>query len=199
MNRTSAIPILRGTYRIPALRRGDYVCCLVRDCPLIVTTWSDAPISWPCGKPPKRGGPPRLIVEEELARAIENESAAAICHWWGISMFTVVKWRKSLCVNRRNNEGTQILIHAATAKARGVQAEKGPTEEYRQKLREHVIRRRLWELAPRVTHGIEWTPEHLKLLGTMTDREVASRTGHPWSSVKTTRQKLGIPGYSVRR
>ena len=121
-----------------------------------------------------------------------------IMYWWGVSSFSAVKWRKALGVNRRNNEGTQILIHAAMAKAREVVDQNGPTEQYRQKQREHILRRRLWELSPEVTHGLPWTPEHLALLGAMTDREVAARTGHPYFSVKTKRQRLRNPCYISR-
>ena len=179
MTKPQSIPVLRGTYIPPALRRGDRTDCLVRDCMMVVTTWSDAPISWPCGRPAgRRGGPLRLIVDEELARAVRQESAAAICYWWGVSNVTVGKWRKALGVNRRNNEGSQVLIRAATTKARAAQ---NPIRSaaYRQKQRENIIRRRLGELAPELINGQAWTPEDKALLGTLPDREVASRTGHP--------------------
>ena len=193
MSKPSSIPVLGGTYTPPALRRGDRTDCLVRDCMVVVTTWSDAPISWPRGCPAVQSpGGPSLIVDEELARAVRQESAAAIAYWWGVSMFTVIKWRKALGVNRRNNEGSQVLIRAATTKARAAQSPIR-SAEYRQKQRENIIRRRLWELAPEVTSGKAWTPEHKTLLGAMPDREVASRTGHPYSSVKTLRLKLRIP------
>jgi len=201
MKRPPTIPVLHGSYAQPALRRGDRTYCLVRDCLLVVTSWSDAPISWPrgCRLPKRCRGFPSLIVDEELARAIQHESAAAIIYWWGVSKFTVIKWRKALDATRKNNAGSQILIHAATAKARDVANQHGPTEEYRRKQRNHMIRRRLWELAPAVTHGIPWMPEHLALLGTMTDDEVVARTGHPFTSVRTKRQKLRIPAYRATR
>ena len=39
--------LLHGPYTPPPLRRGDKAICLFRDAEVIVTGWSDAPISWP--------------------------------------------------------------------------------------------------------------------------------------------------------
>jgi hypothetical protein len=193
------IPVLYHVYKPPALQPRQRVWCYVCDCLAVVTDWSDAPIIWPRGRAlHRKSGVPGVIVEDELARAVKQESANAIAYWWGVSMFSVIKWRKALGVDRRNNEGTQILIHAATTRARAVAEQNGPTEQYRQKKREHMLRMRLWEKAPRVTHGLPWTPEHLAMLGTMPDREVALQTGHPLFSVKTTRQQLRIPGWKLR-
>jgi hypothetical protein len=41
-----------------------------------------------------------------LARAVKNESAAAIMHWWGASQFAVRNWRKALGVDRKDNPST---------------------------------------------------------------------------------------------
>jgi hypothetical protein len=60
--------LLFGPYTPPALRRGERVTCLFRDCTVIVTSWTDAPISWPRCKPidvPRTH--PSLLVDEELA------------------------------------------------------------------------------------------------------------------------------------
>jgi hypothetical protein len=193
MTKRQSTPVLRGTYTPPALRRGDRTDCLVRDGMLVVSAWSDAPISWPRGCPPRQSpGSPSLIVDEELARAVRQESAAAIRYWWGVSNVTAIKWRKALGANRRNNEGSQVLIRDATTKARAAQ---NPirSAEYRQKQRENIIRRRLSGLAPELIGGKAWTPEQKALLGTIPDREIVSRTGHPYSSVKTMRLKFRIP------
>jgi hypothetical protein len=127
-----------------------------------------------------------------LARAVCQES---IGYWWGVSPPTVVKWRKALGISRMSNPGSRILIEVALSRARDERERGGPTPEYRQKQREHMLRRRLWELAPRVTRGKEWTAQERMLLGTMTDGEVARRTGHPLKSVRDLRQKLRIPRY----
>jgi hypothetical protein len=63
---------------------GDRADCLYRDCLVVVTGWTDAPISWPRSLPVGERGYPSIVVTEELARAIRHESAAAIQHWWGV-------------------------------------------------------------------------------------------------------------------
>jgi hypothetical protein len=80
------VRLLFDPYRPPALRVGDLATCLYRDAEVYVTGWTDAPISWPRCRPvdvPKSH--PSLLVDEELAQAIRNESAAAVCHWWRVS------------------------------------------------------------------------------------------------------------------
>lgn len=42
------VRLLHGPYAARALRRGDRAACLYRDCEVIVTAWTDAPLSWPC-------------------------------------------------------------------------------------------------------------------------------------------------------
>jgi hypothetical protein len=200
MTRPKKIPVLHFSYETPNLRRGDPVDCLVRDCEIVITGWTDGPIPWPCGCPRRRSpGSPGILVEEELARAVRHESAKAVAYWWGVSGPTVCKWRRALGVDRQNNEGTQLLVHAAIDRATKANRRIGITDSYRQKQRENALRHRFWELAPKVTRGIPWTPEQLALLGTMYDREVAERTGHPKKSVQRTRQKLRIPAFCHSR
>jgi hypothetical protein len=81
---------LLGPYQIPALRVGDRATCLYRNCDVVVTSWTDPPISWPRCKRTAGKGHPSLLVDEELARAIKTESAAAVMHWWGVgaALFT---------------------------------------------------------------------------------------------------------------
>jgi hypothetical protein len=80
------VKLLHGPYRTPRLRRGDRAFCLFRDCDVIVTGCTDARISWPRCRPldvPRSH--PSLLVNEDLARAIRNESVVAIQFWWGVS------------------------------------------------------------------------------------------------------------------
>ena len=94
---TSPPELLFGPYRAPALRVGDRALCLYKDCLVKVTSWTDAPLSWPRCRPvdvPKSH--PSLLVDEELARAVRHESAAALRYWWGVSALVVWKWRRVL-------------------------------------------------------------------------------------------------------
>src|SRR5437763_7296911 len=73
--------LLHGPYEPPPLRKGDRTTCLYRDALVVVTAWSDGRIPWPrCRALGHRGGS-GLLVEEELARAVRSESAAALCYW----------------------------------------------------------------------------------------------------------------------
>jgi hypothetical protein len=88
---------------------------------VIVTSWTDARISWPRYRPldlPRSH--PFLLVDEELARAIRHESAAAAQFWWGTSAQVVKRWSKALSVTRTNNEGSRrrrVRKHYATGPA----------------------------------------------------------------------------------
>jgi len=85
------IRLLFGPYEAPPLRRGERAFCLFRDAPVIVTNWTDAPISWPRCRvlADYKGGGSGLLVDEELARAVCHESAAAIIFRWGASKTAV--------------------------------------------------------------------------------------------------------------
>src|SRR4051794_34498547 len=93
------VRLLHGPYTAPAVKRGDRVNDLARDCEVIVTTWTDVPISWPRAKRAGRGAP-SLLVDEELARAVRTESAAAVMYWWRVSVKVVWKWRIALGVDK---------------------------------------------------------------------------------------------------
>src|SRR5262249_55224824 len=119
------VKLLHGPYRPPRLRRGDRASCLYKDCDVVVTGWTDARISWPRCRPvdvPRSH--PSLLVADELARAVRQESAAAVRHWWGVSVGVVWRWRVALGVTRTNNEGSRRRLRAAAeagaARQRGV-------------------------------------------------------------------------------
>ena len=50
-----------------------------------------------------------LILCGDLVRAVRLESETAICHWFGVGITTVWKWRKALGV-KSINEGTSALL-----------------------------------------------------------------------------------------
>jgi hypothetical protein len=78
------VKLLHGPYRAPRLHVGDRATCHYRDCLVVVTAWTDAPISWPRALPVGGMGHPSILVNAELARAVRHESAAAIRYWWGV-------------------------------------------------------------------------------------------------------------------
>jgi hypothetical protein len=67
------------------LKRGDRASCLLRDCDVLVTSWTAARISWPrCRSLDNPRGGSGILLDEELARAVRQESAAAVCYWWAV-------------------------------------------------------------------------------------------------------------------
>jgi hypothetical protein len=106
--------LLHGPYRPPALRRGDRTVCVLRDCDVVITTWTDAPISWPrCRALGRRGGS-GVLLDEKLARAVRCEAAIAIAYWWNVGLDVVWRWRKALGVTVMNNERSHSLRKAAS-------------------------------------------------------------------------------------
>src|SRR5262249_39086450 len=141
MSDADRVRLLFGPYQAPALKRGDRATCLFKDCDVVVTGWTDARISWPRCRP--RHVPrshPSLLVNEELARAIRHESAAAIRHWWGVGVGVVWRWRRAFGVGRTNNEGSARLMRAAAELGATAAAAREWTEEERQRLRQHNAR-----------------------------------------------------------
>jgi hypothetical protein len=117
------VKLLFGPYNPPPLKRGDHTTCLFRDCLVIVTRWTDAPIPWPRCRALDGSG---LLVEEELARAMRHRSAAAVMGWWRASPTAVYHWRRVLGDTQTDNEGTSRLVLAAAAK--GDEAVKDPPQ-----------------------------------------------------------------------
>jgi hypothetical protein len=95
---------LLGTYRTPRFRYDKTVRCEVRG-EVTIVRLSDGPIPWPIGK---RGRGKSLVVFKNLARAVRRESELAVVHWWGVSVWTVWKWRKALGVGA-TTEGASRL------------------------------------------------------------------------------------------
>jgi hypothetical protein len=183
--------LLFGPYRPPALKVGDRATCLYRDGDVIVTGWTAARIPWPRGRPvdvPKSH--PSLLVDEELARAIRSESAAAIRYWWGVSVGVVWRWRMALGVSRTSNPGSARHIRAASEKGaavlRGVKLRAEECERRRRTALELNLGR---HLTPGY-HGPRWTEGELALLGRVPDDEVAAQIGRTVEAVRIKRGRL---------
>jgi hypothetical protein len=166
MTNPQKIRLLFGPYRPPPLKRGDRTYCLYRDCAVVIRALSDGPIPWPrCYYAEGRGRGHGLVVDEELARAIRHESAAAVGHWWRVGRATVQRWRTALGVGRKDNEGTHRLVCGA------VQA----------------------TLDARHQGGRLWAAEEVGLLGAVPDAEAGHRTGRSTNAVSLKRRSLGRP------
>jgi hypothetical protein len=191
--------LLFGPYTPPPLRKGDRATCLYRDPDVVDTSWSDGRISWPrCRALGHRGGS-GLLVEEELARAVRNESAAAIMYWWGASETAVWHWRKALGVEgRAGTEGSRRLIQAAAEKGADQMRGKPLSPEQVEVRRRNAHALNLGQyLDP--AHGQGWTRAELRLLRKNSDAQVAALTGRSANAVRVKRTKLGIASACDRR
>jgi hypothetical protein len=69
--------LLHGPYRPPRLHVGARAECHLRGT-VVITSWTDAKISWPRCLPVASKGHPSLLLDDELARAVRTEAAAAV-------------------------------------------------------------------------------------------------------------------------
>jgi hypothetical protein len=122
--------LLGAPYRCPAVKKGDRAFCLLRDCGVVITGWSDGRFPWPrCRALDKRGGSV-LLVDEELARAVRTESVEALKYWWGIGSAGAWRWRKALGVGQWGTPGSKRLHdELSRAGADAIQQREFTTEE----------------------------------------------------------------------
>src|SRR5262249_33114923 len=186
--------LLGGPYRQPRLRVGQRATCLDRDTGVVGVGRSEAPIPWPLGRPgPPRRGQPSLLVDEELARAVRCESAAALSHWWGVSSRIVTRWRRSLGVSRMDSPGSVRLILAASARGVARIRAEGVSPEVCALRRRIAAEQHLVARLQAGPPGRRWPAGELALLGTASDEAIAARLGRSADSVRLQRQKRHIP------
>ena len=103
-------PLLFGPYRPPPrVKPADLLQTpegRVRVDDLLATPLGPWPGSRRGGKGP--GGKLLPILHGDLVKAIRRESAQAVAHWWGVSRWTVARWRRRLGVGRMT-EGTRAV------------------------------------------------------------------------------------------
>jgi hypothetical protein len=74
-------------------------------------------------------------VDEELARAIRTESAAALRYWWRVGVKLVWQWRKAFEIGRADTPGSARLVRYAAQKgAEAVKAREWTEEERQERL-----------------------------------------------------------------
>ncbi len=78
-------PLLHGPYQPPRLQVGKRALCHLRDALVVITSRTDAPISWPRCRALGHHGGSGLLLDGDLIRAVRCESAQAIKAWWGVT------------------------------------------------------------------------------------------------------------------
>jgi hypothetical protein len=100
------VRLRHGPYAPPRCRVGSMLDCEYRGQESVVGGMTHGRIQWPYAR---IGGRLSPIVCGDLARAIRQEAAIAVAHHWGVSFGLVTRWRASLGVGLRDNEGTVCL------------------------------------------------------------------------------------------
>jgi hypothetical protein len=133
-----------------------------------------------------------LLVDDELARAIRSESAAALCCWWGVSAGVVWRWRKALSIGRAGTPGSARLIRAAADKGALAMKERDWSDQEREQRRQRAAVLNEAGVLHGGYRGPWWTTEQLALLGTASDAEVAARIDKSRDAVRAQRVRRGI-------
>jgi hypothetical protein len=169
------VRLLCGPYRPPRTRPGHRLFCALRGT-VTVAAFSDGEIPWPLAKVRGTRGRGAFIVCGDLVKALRRESSAAVQHWWGVSKWRVVRWRRALDVGQFT-EGTrqlhrQLLPEKITpsVRARAIRRGHDPI------LLAELSRLR-HERGKPPTNGRVWTPAEDARLGAQPDAVLARRLG----------------------
>ena len=191
------VPVLIGTYAPPAWSIGRRVYCRVRRQWCRVSSFTDAPISWPRGQPLKQRGGVGLVVNATLERAIRTESAEALIHWFGVHGGVVWRWRRAFGILRTGTPGSVASVTGAALKgAAGIKAKEWTDEE----LDARAERSKRLGLKPTGRWAVGgWTDEERALLGTDDDDVIAHRIGRTAEAVRCERTRRKVPAFRDRR
>jgi len=203
--------LIRGPYE-PPLFKGEFLTDAVRG-KVRFGKYSNAPIPWPIFKKEGPRGSGGFVLCGDLLRALQHESAAAICYHWGVCASTVLKWRRALGLKgltagakRMVKIGVDLCKRpesqaklAAAAKTRGMSAE--GREAIRQSFFQRFARKRAARLAyyqrtgkfPKAARSDPWLPQENKVFKQKhSTRELMAILGRTWEAVKSQRRKLNI-------
>ena len=204
-----SVKLIGGPYLPPVCRIGDKLDCEVAGETFVVGGMSSGKIQWPRRK---KSGSHALIVCGDLITALRIESTKAICHHWGVTCPTVGRWKRGLGIEGLT-EGSRRLFREwypikITAEVAAFALKNSHTPEAIEKNRvalkartltpEHKAKigdSRRGKKTGIVTQGRAWTPEEESLLGTDTDKAVASKIDRTKKAVTHRRTLLKIESF----
>jgi hypothetical protein len=106
--------LIGGPYRCPRVKKDQIIACLAHGevvCAGIregmLSTDDGAPLAWPV-REFSASNQHALILCADLIRAVKTESAQAVAHYWGVSRWTVSRWRRVLGAGRMTR-GTRAV------------------------------------------------------------------------------------------
>jgi hypothetical protein len=139
------------------------------------------------------------VLDEELARAVGHESAAAVMHWWGVTDGVVWRWRKALGVSCTDNEGSRRLLRAASEMGAAEQRGRELPPEQVERRRRTAREKNLAQYLQPGYNGPRWTEEEDQLIRTLPPAQAAARTGRTMHAVYRRRHHLGLTGGASHR
>jgi hypothetical protein len=186
------LKLLRGPYRAPRVPADGYLRCALRGWTR-VHGYTEAPIPWPA----KWGRSP--ILCGDLVRAVRREAKPVVAYHWGVSIITVYKWRKFLGVKEWNEGSSSLLRYARKAGEAGRGSSNELVIAANPRRRSGKFRRLMKALTTarvKKTGSLDarrrrpWKPDEDRLLGALSDEEVAVRTKRTRRAVLTRRRRL---------
>jgi hypothetical protein len=120
-----------------------------------------------------------------------------VAYWWGVQEEIVTRWRHALGVEgREGTEGSRRLCQAVREKANAAVRGKPLSSEQVERRRQTARDLDLGQYLEAARRKRAWPEEHLALLGTMPDSELARQLGKTENAVRIQRERRGIPNPS---
>jgi hypothetical protein len=184
--------LLFGPYATPEVKVGDELRCNVYGLQVVAGWWG--PKQWPRAK---ANGRPRLIVCDELRRAIESETSETVSTHWGIHICTIANWRKAL--------GMEVKLTMA-----GIAFRVAKMRSYRTAHPERYIfpgyqaiasleQRVRKEFGRRTAGARAWSHIEIEMLKHLDNNAASVELHRSIRSIGNARARYGIPHPTVRR
>jgi hypothetical protein len=151
------------------------------------------PKQWPRGK---ARGRPRLIICDELSRAIKSETCETVSTHWGVHISTIAKWRKKL--------GFETAISVAASSYRGAKMRRERTARpdcyvlpgY------HAIASLTsaarMEVGRRSAGARAWSLQEIETLRHLTNDSAVVQLNRSFSSIMNARARYRLPHPTTR-
>jgi hypothetical protein len=179
--------LLYGPYNAPHVRIGDELHCNVYGLQ-IVAGWS-GPKQWPRAK--ARGGRPRLIICDELRRAIKFETCETVSAHWGIHIRTIAKWRKKLGFESTISVAGSSYKRAKMRRERTMRPDRYVLPGY------HAITSLTsaarMEVGRRSAGARAWSLQEIEALRHLANDSAMVQLNRSFSSIMNARARYGIP------
>jgi hypothetical protein len=177
--------LIFGPYNAPAVRVGDELQCQIFGLQ-VVKGWH-GPKQWPQAR---ASGRPRLIVSEELMRAILQETPETVSVHWGVHTSTVKKWRQRISVDRPSTASTEFR----SARMRYLRASMPETFVLPGKKFLLNLSTAARTNLGKSTAGLNaWEKKELDVLATHNNADASKLLGRSMSSVGNARQRYRLP------